>query len=459
MTKNEKRVPASFRDPSGFLFIRDGILYRRVNKSYKDNYDLLRGSGLYEDLAGGNLLIPHEEVEADFPLADEAYRLIRPEKVPFISYPYEWCFSQLRDAALATLEIQKRALEREMSLKDASAYNIQFLRGRPVLIDTLSFEEYEEGRPWVAYRQFCQHFVAPLVLMSYKDVRLGQLLRVHIDGIPLDLASSLLPARTRFRFSILSHIHLHAGFQKKYADKAVDTSAKKMSRFALRGLIDNLESLIRKLKWKPAGTEWAEYYTDTNYTEAAAKHKKELVSEFVETGKPKTVWDLGANTGVFSRIAAEKGAGVISFDVDPAAVELNYLECVKNGEKNILPLLLDLSNPSPDIGWANEERRSLAGRGPADAVLALALVHHLAISNNVPLEYISAYLRKCCSSLLMEFVPKTDSQIQRMLATRDDIFENYSRETFENSFRTHWEIGKSVPVKESERTIYFMTAK
>src|SRR6185503_16964008 len=202
------QLSASFRDPSGFLFSRGGVLYRQVNRKYEQEYARLMESGLYEKLVKAGLLIPHLEVD-EAPAESEvtrafAYKIIQPERAPFISYPYEWSFGQLKDAALATLSIQRRALKVGMSLKDASAYNIQFVRGKPTLIDTLSFEIYKEGQPWVAYRQSCQHFLAPLALMALKDVRLNQLLRVYIDGVPLDLASGLLPAKTRLNFGLLT---------------------------------------------------------------------------------------------------------------------------------------------------------------------------------------------------------------------------------------------------------------
>lgn len=451
------RIPSSFRDPSGFLFKRDGLIYRQVNTVYKENYDHLINSGLYEALVNAGFLIPHDVVPTEPAELDNAYKIIRPELVEFISYPYEWCFSQLKDAALTTLKIQKTAQEFGMSLKDCSAYNIQFRKGKPVFIDTLSFEKYHEGRPWVAYRQFCQHFLAPLALMTYKDVRLNQLLRVYIDGVPLDLASSLLPFRTNFSFSLLAHIHLHARSQKRFADKSsIDTSRYKVSRLSFMGLVDNLESSIRKLTWQPKGTEWAEYYKDTNYSEDALKHKKQIVAEFLDKLIPKTVWDLGANVGIFSRIASDKGIPTISFDIDPAAVERNYLECVAEGETKILPLLIDLTNPSPGIGWENNERMSLFERGSADVVLALALVHHLAISNNVPLSKIAFFLSRICNSLIIEFVPKSDSQVQRILATRDDVFPNYTQSAFENDFGIYFNTRRSVRIKDSERILYLM---
>jgi len=449
-------VPGSFRDPSGFLFYRDGSVYRQVNINYKENYDYLIGSSLYETLVGTELLIPHKEVNIESPRPSLAYKIIKPESIQFISYPYEWCFSQLKDSALATLTIQKKALDFGMSLKDCSAYNIQFRKGKPILIDTLSFEKYHEGQPWIAYRQFCQHFLAPLVLMSYRDVRLNQLFRVYIDGVPLDLASSLLPLHSRFRFSLLSHIHLHARSQKHFAGKSVNKSHYRMSRMSLLGLIDNLESSVRRLKWQPGGTEWAEYYNDINYSPDGLKHKKLIVSEFLDKLNPKSVWDLGANVGIFSRIASSKGIQTVSFDSDPAAVERNYLECVASGESSVLPLLIDLTNPSPGIGWGNEERMSLLERGPADTVLALALVHHLAISNNVPLANIADFLSRICSSLIIEFVPKTDSQVQRLLLTREDIFPDYRQTAFEHELGRHFTIQSSVRIKDSERTLYLM---
>ena len=263
MTLTNGSLAGSFRDPGGFVFAENDHVHRQVNQVYRDDYDLLMDSGLYEKLVGAGLLIPHEEVGIELARTDEAYKVLRPEPVPFVSYPYEWCFSQLKDAALATLAVQKQAFEHGMVLKDSSAYNIQFVRGKPVLIDTLSFEKYREGMPWVAYRQFCQHFLAPLALMSYRDVRLGQLLRIRIDGIPLDLASRLLPMRTRFRFSLLAHIHLHARSQKRHEGHAVDIESRKVSRLGFRGIIDSLESAVRRLSWRPTGTEWAEYYEET----------------------------------------------------------------------------------------------------------------------------------------------------------------------------------------------------
>jgi len=454
-TRTDESVPGSFRDPSGFLFHREGRLYRQVNEVYRADYKQLMESGLYRDLTGQGLLIPHEET-SEPRMSQDGSLVIKPETIPFISYAYEWSFSQLQDAALATLAIQKKAVEHGMSLKDSSAYNIQFRGCRPVMIDTLSFERYRDGEPWVAYRQFCQHFLAPLALMSDTDVRLSQLLRVNIDGIPLDLASHLLPSKTHLNLGLATHIHLHAQAQQKYADKPAKPTGRKMSRMAFLGLVDNLESTTRKLGWKPTGTEWGDYYSATNYTDASLEHKAQLVSEYLERVNPKTVWDLGANTGRFSRIAAERGIPTVAFDIDPAAVELNYLDCRKREEESMLPLLSDLTNPSPAIGWQNRERQSLIERGPCNTAMALALVHHLAIGNNLPFDRIVEFLAGICRTLIIEFVPKTDSQVQRLLATREDIFPGYTQSGFEQAFASRFAVRASSPVRGSERTLYLM---
>jgi hypothetical protein len=456
MTANAEALANSFRDPSGFIFTRDGSLYRQVNRACQEDYDHLMRSGLYEALVGSGLLIPHDEVSSDHAMAEGAYKILKPELIPFISYPYEWCFSQLKDAASTTLQVQKTAVDFGMTLKDSSAYNVQFLNGRPVFIDTLSFERYREGQTWDAYRQFCQHFLAPLALMSYRDVRLNQLSRVHLDGIPLDLAGSLLPLRSRLRFSLLSHIHLHARSQRYFADKVPDRGGRKMSLKAFLGLVDNLQSAVERLKWRPRGTEWADYYEKVGYSQEALEHKKELVREFLESMNPSMVWDLGANTGLFSRIAGDKGITTISFDIDPAAVEENYLEGREEGQCNILPLVLDLTNPTPSIGWHNRERDSLLGRGPVDAVMALALIHHLAISNNLPFKQIADFLRCVCNRLIIEFVPKSDSQVQRLLSTREDIFAGYDQQTFEDTFREYFSIECCVKIRDTQRALYLM---
>lgn len=458
-----QKLGASFRDPSGFVFRdRGGTLLRYVSQSYQKEFDFLHTSGLYDELWSKGLLIKHEDYTKKYGLPDkDCYKILKPKEVEFISYPYEWSFSQLKDAALTKLQIQKNALSRGMVLKDASAYNMQFYKGRPILIDSLSFDIYEEGKPWVAYRQFCQHFLAPLALASYVDIRLLKLLGEYIDGIPLDLASSLLPRKTKLKPQLAMHIHLHARSQRKHAH--VDISKKftepRVSPRSLKNLIDSLESVIGSLKWQPTGTQWGDYYDFTNYSSSAFKSKADLVKKFLRQTKPETVWDMGANVGEFSRLASDEGILTVAFDVDPAAVEKNYLHVKEKGGANILPLVLDLTNPSPAIGWDNDERQSIKQRGPADTVLALALIHHLAISNNLPFENIAGFFAKIAKNLIVEFVPKEDSQVQKLLFSRKNIFPNYNQSSFESVFGQHFDLLDSVKVKNSKRTIYLFKAK
>ena len=347
-----------------------------------------------------------------------------------------------------------------MGLKDATPFNVAFWRGRPVWIDTLSFEVPEPRTPWVAYRQFCEAFLAPLALMSFVDVRLLEFMRSNIDGIPLDLASALLPRRSRLRPGLLMHLHVHATAQKRVRGGAASKPrAARMSEHALSGLIDNLEATVRRLKWRTPETTWGRYYEATNYSDAAFTRKRDLVERWIEQVAPRNVWDLGANDGTFSRLASRRGITTIAFDVDPVAVENNYLETLKSSDRHMLPLRVDLTNPSAAYGWANAERQSLAERGPADLGLVLALVHHLAIGHNVPLPRIAEYLARICRSLVIEFVPKHDSQVQRMLSSRADVFDGYTREAFEGAFSTRFAIEDAAPVQDSARTLYLMRAR
>ncbi|MBA3259299.1 MAG: class I SAM-dependent methyltransferase [Gemmatimonadales bacterium] len=429
-------IEASFRDPSGFVYHRDGTLYRQVNRVFAQQFDACVASGLYDELTAGALLVPHRRAGIELAADPNAHAVLEPELVSFISYPYEWSFGQLKDAALLTLDIQTRALTRGFTLRDASAYNVQFHRGRPLFIDTLSFEPHQEGTPWAAYKQFCEHFLLPLALMSGRDVRCGSLLRVHLDGIPLDLGSALLPRRTWLRPGSLLHLHLHAKAQSRYAEAKVSTATKgrTIARRAVLALVESLRRAVDGCRWQPSGTEWAEYTSDNNYTAPAAASKRRTVLELLRGLEAGSVWDVGANTGEYSRAARESASVVVAFDLDPAAVERNYRRVRQDEEPGILPLLMDLTNPSPAQGWGHRERLSLEQRGPADAVLALALVHHLAIGHNLPLPKVAEFFARIARNLVIEFVPKSDSQVRRLLRNRPDIFPDYTREGFERAF-------------------------
>jgi len=454
---NKYILESSFRDPDSFVFLYQGEIYRQINNSYKENYLYLKDSGLYDVLVSKNYLLEHREVELPQIITPNGYKILKPQKIEFISYPPEWCFSQLKDAALLTLEIQKIALRYKMSLKDASAYNIQFYKGKPILIDIGSFEKYER-KPWAAYKQFCQHFLAPLALMCYKDIRLNKLLNIFLDGIPLDLVSKMLPFSTYFNLSLLFHIHLHAKSQCYFSDtdKIMKIKSYNFKEISFNGLIDSLESCIRKMELKQINSVWSNYYRDFNYSNTGFRHKIQIIEKFVEKIRPRNVWDLGSNEGIFSQMIAEKGIFVVSLDMDPIVVEKNYLKSKAKREKNLLPLVIDLTNPTPSFGWQNKERVSFLERGPTDMAIALALIHHLAISNNLPLDYIANFFYNICTYLIIEFIPKDDLQVEKLLLVRKDIFNDYTQENFEKIFRKYFIIEDIIKIIDSKRVIYLM---
>lgn len=446
--------PSSFRDPSGFVFMHEGTLYRQINPSYHKQYHHLMNSGLYDELIKERLLVPHKEVPLDG--VDSRSIIIKPKCIPFISYPYEWCFGEFKDAGIATLRIHLTALKYGMILKDASAYNIQFLSGYAVLIDTTSFEIYDEGKPWVAYGQFCRHFVAPLLLMSEVDQRMARMMQLFIDGIPLDIASNILKGRGRLFAKMHISLHSRAITKHETDGRSFSNNVKNvtMSKVAFTSLAENLLHCIDKLKIRDIPTEWGDYYKYTNYNEIATSGKEKIVSEFLDKcGKLRNVWDLGANDGRYSRIALTKGASVVSFDIDPVAVEKSY-QIAKHNHEKLLALIFDLTTPSPSIGFANAERQSITGRQHPECIMMLAVVHHMAISNNLPLDMIASWLSKTCEYLIIEFVPKEDSQVQILLATRDDIFPDYNETGFEMAFCKYFDIISKEPVPDSKRTMY-----
>lgn len=450
-------LPSSFRDPSGFIFERDGVLYRQVNPCYEPDYRHLMESGLYRKLVQEGLLISHEEENGPC-------RILRPARIPFVSYPYEWCFSQLKEAALLTLKIQRMAWASGMTLKDASAYNVQFHHGKPVWIDTLSLERAQADEPWVAYRQFCEHFLAPLALMAWKDTRLGRLTELYCDGIPLDLAAALLPRRTRLIPSLLVHLHLHAKAQKIFSETQKTPQPNPPGRVNPQGrsaLLDHLESGIRSMRLSSHHTAWSNYYETLGYSSEGMEQKKQLVSRLLGQVRPepKIVWDLGANTGLFSRIASMRGILTLALDSDMMCVEKNYRTCLEQNEENLLPLWMDLTNPSPSLGWAHQERMSLRERGPADVALALALVHHLALGNNVPLRRLAESFQQFSKWLIIEFVPKADPQAARLLVSRKDIFPGYHLQGFESAFEEFFAIQEKAPIPGTERTLFLMHRK
>lgn len=453
---------SSFRDNSGFIYNENDTFYRQINNSFKGHYEYLISTGLYDKLVEANQLIPHEEVLKDF-LTEEGYKTILPNQLSFVSYPYCWSFSMLKDAALLTLQIQKTALNYGMTLKDANTFNVQFIGNSPIFIDTLSFEKYDGLSSWNAYGQFCRHFLAPLSLMSYTDISLNSLLISNLDGIPLELTTKILPFRSKFNFGLSVHLFLHNKTLKHFqgfTHLTPEKSITKGNKINIIKIIDHLILTVQGLTWKAENTVWDGYYNkwvDDEYL----KIKKHSVQLFVE-GIPfrNTLLDLGANDGTFSFLATEKFRNVLSFDIDPACVEQNYVFSKRNKIQNLLPLIVDFTNPVPAIGWDNQERNSILDRiGKVDTIMALAVIHHLCIGKNIPLTYLASFIAKHCKYLIIEFVPKSDEKVKMLLRHREDIFDTYSLESFIEIFSTHFDILQQTTLFPTDRVLFLMSNK
>ena len=453
----KNRALSSYKDPSGFVYRENGVFYRLISPLYKNHYDAFLKSGLYDELVKRKWILAHVETNKK---KDNSYKIIKPEQILFMNYPYEWSFSQLKDAALLTLDICLAALDHDMVLKDASAYNVTYFKGKPIFIDTLSFEKYIDGKPWIAYGQFCRHFLAPLAISAYKDLKFTPLLKQFLDGFPLDLVSNLLPKNTLFNMGLAMHLHAHAKASVQLADKKIAGAKElKVAKFQLIGLLRGLKNTISGINLPKTKTQWGDYYNDQNYTDVGFQDKKKLIETIIKKHKPNITLDLGGNTGEFSRMAMKHSGLVISTDVDPVAVEKNYQMVKHNNEANLLPLCLDITNPSGDIGFALSERSSFFSRGSFDCVLALALIHHLIITYNLPLSLVAKFLSGISPLLIIEFVPKEDSQVKRLLQNREDIFADYTTQGFEDAFGEYFSIVSSHPVQGSMRRVYVLKRK
>ena len=459
---------SSYRDPAGFVFSHKNTIYRQINKSGQQDFEFFISSGLYNALLAEALIVPHENIKKTDQFGDDPQRflVIKPERIPFISYPYEWSFSQLKDAALLTLRIQELAMKHGMILKDASAYNVQFIGKKPVFIDTLSFAIYEAEKPWDGYKQFCEHFIAPLAVARYTTYDALKLLQADLEGVPLNLAAKLLPKRARLNAGLFSHIFLHNASQRRFEKSGAksDTEAQEvktrpMSKLAFQGLMASLERTVRSLKPPATQTEWGNYYDFTNYTEKGFKEKHALVADFIQlvSPRPQLVWDFGANNGEFSQIAAAQDIYTVAWDIDPIAVGRNYSH--KEHTATMLPLIQDCVNPSPALGWMGTERESLFQRGPADITMMLALIHHLAIGRNLPLPRIAEFLATTSSHVIIEFVPKGDSKVDILLASRKDIFTDYDIDHFQTAMEAHFDVVKKESIPHTKRTLFLFKKK
>ncbi len=458
MNEKPDALPSSFRDPAGYVFRQENIYYRLITEAGKISYDGLMNSGLYATLTQKKILLPHTEMPASFQ-GPAGYKIIQPEQLPFITYHWEWPFALLQDAALLTLETAKLALDHGMVLKDATPYNIQWHNGDLTFIDTLSFEPYKEGQPWIAYRQFCESFLSPLLLMHYRKHSLHSLQLGWPDGIPLQITRSLLPWKSRFSVLTWMHIHLHSRYAAKPGGQKDKTAVVSLAKF--RQLLSSLEMLIRSLKLEDEGTTWGDYYTEAATRNDYLDQKEKIIESWTRelTGINNAV-DFGANNGSFSQPLAAKGIFTVAADGDPVAINKLYKKIRAGNLKNLLPLIVDFTNPSPAMGLGNEERASFLQRiGTNNLGLCLAFIHHLCIGKNIPLERVAALMALSCKQLIIEFVPKEDEKVQALLILKKDIYTDYTIDAFEAAFHPYFNNQEIKKIPGSARTLYLMIRK
>jgi len=455
------QVGGSFRDPAGQVFDDGNTILRTVKRIKFDEFMALETQGVFEKLTRRGVVVGSEDVTSQYPemVADDVKRILRHERLNYISYPYEWSFSQLKDAALLTLDLQIDLLENEdTTLSDNTAYNVQFDGYRPVFIDVLSFEKYVEGRPWVGYGQFCQQFLNPLVMMAKLGVDFRHWFRGNVEGIATTDLAKMLKLRHLMSPGILTHVYLHAkaleAAQRGEQNGASDKPQATLSKTKHLALLKYMRAFVNTLNCGPKASTWGDYEATHTYDDSEFGQKRKFVAEFVGNAAPNMLFDLGCNAGEFSKLSLEAGAkNVIGFDFDPNAVDVAY-QRAKAGKLNFLPLQLDAFNPSPSQGWRQNERFGFEDRAEGDAMIALAFEHHLAIAKNTPLDQTISWLAGLAPRGVIEFVPKNDPTVQIMLRGREDIFPDYTQDAFEAILARHGKIVKQKQVTEHGRVLY-----
>lgn len=450
----------SFRDPRGRIHYVDERVLRTVMPVAVADYDYVRSCGLIDDLSAEGKLIGESRVDSTALgewAASAAYILEHP-RLPFVSYPYEWTFPALQAAALLHLDIQQAALKKNVALTDATAYNIQFIGPRPIFIDSLSFRRYADGEFWAGHRQFCEQFINPLLLRAYTGVTHNAWFRGGLDGITADDLSRVMPWRSRFSWNVLTNVFMQARLQRNSSTSTAASKAStgRLPRIGFEQMLHGLRKWIAGLKPRAdTATVWQNYATDNSYEDAEAVKKRQFVAAFAKAVKPEIVFDVGCNSGDYSVVALENGAALaVGFDFDHGALEYGYRRALA-ANLNFLPLHLDAANPSPEQGWRQAERKGLQQRTQGDAVIALALIHHLAIAKNLPLKDVLTWLVRMAPQGVLEFVPKQDAMVQRLLQMREDLFDDYDQGTFEDYLRTQARIVKTDVVSAGGRTLYW----
>ena len=451
----------SFRDRDGRVYHYQDRVFRGLSAAALDNYQQLQEKPFYQKLAeAGKVIGTRQLSEQENPLPDEVKAqwigFLEHDRVPVISYPYEWTFSMLKDAASLQLHLVERAISNDFALKDATPYNIQFVQRKPVFIDIPSFEPLNQGEPWAGYRQFCEMFLFPLMLQAYKQCNFQPFMRAAINGIDVQTAAALFGFRDRFRKGVMSHVWLQSKLDRRYGGSSENVRSSLKSAGFNRELIlvnvRKLQKLINKLDWEAAGSEWGDYAEFHNYSDDDHQRKEDFIRAAIAVEQPQTVWDIGCNTGQFSRIAATLCGQVVATDIDHVAVERLYRD--KEAPENILPLVQNLADPSPNWGWRNRERSDLQSRSRPDLVLCLALIHHVVISANIPLPEFIDWLAGLTDKLVIEYVSRKDDKVQTLLRNKEDKYQDYSRESLEASLKRHFSIRKQQDVNNGDRTLY-----
>ncbi len=448
------REKSSFRDPDGYVFRKGQETYRAI---VNPNAPILQAKyrAFFQTAVEKQLLLDYREVPKTDTDPDDSIALIKPISLPMVAYPYEWSFSQLKDAALVTLELNLLALSYGLTLKDATAFNVQLFENRMTFIDHLSFEPSEGRMPWRPYSQFCRHFLSPLVISTYLDIHINRLFRVYIDGIPEQVTVGLLPLRSFLSPTIFLHILLHTCFIKKSFHTGTSGSIKQ-TRAHQADLLSQLKAATSSLKPAKQTSTWSNYYENTNYNELAFREKIDVVAKIFSNERFSIVWDIGANDGTFSRVIAPFSDLVLSLDLDHNAIDGNYIENRRLGHTSVYPLVFDITNPSPGIGFANSERSPLNWRSNPDAILLLALLHHLCISHNLPFRHLAEYFHSFNCVVVVEFVDREDSQVRRLCDSKGELDNWYTREEFERCFAQRFRITSRADLSDSCRSIYLL---
>lgn len=448
----------SFKDPDATVVKSEKGFTRYIFLRYQEQYDHLMKSGLYETLIKENLLIPHKEINPD---SDDPkiYKQLFPTQIPFQSYPFEWSFTQWRKAALAFLKINQIALKYGMILKDATPYNFYLKGGKAILFDTSSFMFFKEQDPWLAYRQFCEVFFAPIALMKYNGASWAKLYMSSLRGLPMKFVSKQLPLKSWLNISSLLHIHLHAKYEGRKGKRGGVN--KGFSSTQLEELFDLFSSTIKS--WKSAyqfSVNWINYYEHDIESAEYLINKQAIITQWLEETNPKTVLDLGANTGLFSMIASKHAEQVIAIEFDDTCVDKIEKEIYKYKIKNLSSLVTDLSETNPNLGILNKEYTSLIERGKSEMVMVLALVHHLCIGKNLSMTHIAELIFQLSTKyVIVEFVPKEDSKVQLLLENREDIFSTYNYNNFKNQFYTFFNLIEEKVINGSNRILLLLKKK